>query len=176
MKQFMILIAFVIQCTVPLVAQSDRLQQQRTLVEAWSQRAEHPAGDTIGLQLMNDLTVMYMMRAQYDSALVVATSAALAGERILAATTDMDQNEEVRKLLYNVQGFRCMLLRDHGAYDEAVDVGRTLLTHAELLGTSDRLAEAYKALSLCHVPELNPLKHTSTCIGSFGCTAIRLIN
>lgn len=151
MKQFLFLVAILFECTDPVLAQSTRLAEQRALVEAWSREPMHPAGDTIGLQLMGDLTVMYMMRSNYDSALVVATNAALAGERILAATTDMERNKDVRELLYNVQGFRCMLLRDHGAFDEAIDVGRTVLGHAELLGTADRLAEAYKALSLCHV-------------------------
>ena len=151
MKHFMFVFALVFGSTVALYAQGDRLQKQRALVEAWSQRPEHPAGDTIGLQLMSDLTVMYMMRSHFDSALVVATNAALAGEKILAATNNMEQKEVVRNLVFNVQGMRCMLLRDQGAFDDAVDVGRTFLGHAELLGTSDALADAYGSLALCHV-------------------------
>ncbi len=149
MKQF--LFAFVFLFTTHLQAQGDKLQKQQALLEAWSQRPVHPAGDTVGLKLMLDLTVMHMMRSHFDSALVVSTNAAIAGERILAATSDVHQNEEVRKLLFDVQGLRCMLLRDQGAFDEAVDVGRVVLMHAELLGTSHRLANAYQSLSLCHV-------------------------
>jgi len=110
-----------------------RLEATRSAYAAWEQQAAHAAGDTVGICLLNDLTIMYMMHGWADSVMLVSQKAVLLGERIVEEEKGKTREMVLRGKWGTAMDLRCSMLIGNGDPVGGVALARKSLLNAELL-------------------------------------------
>lgn len=129
-----------------IVAQHGGTERTKADIVKW-ERSPHALGDTVGIQLLNDLTVNYMIRGQADSALLVSAKAVALGEQLLKEVQGTPGEVGFRRNYANTLGLGVDLLMATGDPVAGTAQARKALENAEFLKDTSAIGSAYGYLA-----------------------------
>lgn len=129
-----------------IVAQHGGTERTKVDIVNW-ERSPHVPGDTIGIQLLNDLVVSYLMRGQVDSALRVSAKALALGEQVLTEVQGTPQEMRFRENYANTLDLGIDILLNTGDPVGGVARARQALDNAEFIKDTKAMGRAYAHLS-----------------------------
>ncbi|MBL7938663.1 MAG: hypothetical protein JNL43_04815 [Flavobacteriales bacterium] len=140
------LITLLLALTAQAQAQRLSLDSMRTAYMEW-ERAPRIEGDTIGIDLLNDLTVMYMMRGMVDSCVSVSDKAMALGERLVEQSKGTPEERGMRIRYAQAMNFGTNIRMAMGDPVRGVELARIALDNATLLDEPDLMRAAMLELS-----------------------------
>lgn len=144
----LLLFPFTLLLLRPAIAQDTAIVRSEQEAQAWLARPNRTSFDTSGLALLNDLTVMYMIRNEGLRALEVARSAVREAEHMLSHC-EAAEEPFIRERLCHSYSLFIPLLRQQMAFDQAAEIAHRYIHEAKRTGNNSAIASAYGQLARC---------------------------